>query len=259
MKLETLDNVVRSALTSNGLSIHWYFDFLHSAIRCLRELNLDIMRNVNSVILTPDANASAPLPCDYVDFVRVGFAAGQMVVPMSQKNDINNLPNRNAAGAVIPYNLNDLSFPYQMADILGYGYYYWYLNSFNVFGENTGGFYGFKGSQIQSFKVLTGQCRIQFDQNITAKKIFLDYISDGFGTGNCSAVTMVSPYAVDAIEKYITTQYYKSDPVKAKFVALAENDYYLAVKKLIARMNPLTAEDIRASFRKGYQQTNKAF
>lgn len=259
MKLETLDNIVRSSLLSNGLTIHWYFDFLHSSIRCLRELNLDVLRNVKPVNIPVDANGNVILPPDFVDYVRIGFQNGQKISPMTQDNDLNNLPNRNSTGGVIPYPPGTSLSPYDNQYDWYYGNYFWYFNGYNVYDEMLGGIYGYKGSQKMSFKVLPGQCRIQINQAYTGTSVYMDYISDGFDTYSCSTATVVSIYAIDIIEKYNTWQYYKTNPTKIKMVAIAENDYYTAWERLIARMNPFSNEDMRSAFRKGYVSTPKAF
>ncbi|MGH7239745.1 MAG: hypothetical protein ACREHG_06720 [Candidatus Saccharimonadales bacterium] len=259
MKLDSLDNIVRSTILTNGLTIHWYFDFLHSGIRCLRELNLDILKNVISVKLTIDINGNVALPCDYVDYVMIGFPAGQMVSRMSKDDKINSLPNRDSNGQIIPYRTTPVGYPYDAVDILSLGYYYWYFNSFNTYYENTGGLYGFKGYDQNTFKILPNQNRIQFNQNFCGSTVYMDYISDGFDTSCCSCATMVNIYAVDAIQKYITTDYYRSNPQKAKLILLAKQEYDLAVERLIARMNPITIADIRAAFRKGYVASPKTY
>lgn len=259
MKLETLDNIVRSSIISNGLTIHWYFDFLHSSIRCLREINLNVLRNTKSVILTIDNNGNSSLPCDYVDYVRIGFMDGQYVRPMTTNNAINNIVNRDSNGIAIPYPTYEGDPVYGNVLSLDYGYYFWYYNSMSPYAYRSGGIYGYEGNTGNSFKILENQGRIQFDQTFKGSNAVLDYISDGFDTSECNCSTLVSIYAIDTIEKYNTWQYLKTDPRKIKMLPLAENDYYLALKRLGSRMNPITDEDIRNAFRKGYVSTPKSF
>jgi hypothetical protein len=268
LKLTSLDKVVRGALTTRGVPIHYYFHFFNSAIRCLRELNLDIIRNINTVIIPVNANGSAILPCGYVDYVRIGYMVGQYTVDMSQKPSINRLPNLNAAGQQIPYtnalNVPDglqNEFPYNFMGWAGWGPYYYYLNT-NAYGESYEGYYNYLNPNLESFKVIGEQNRIQLDQNSQVTSLYLEYITDGFNDGTCSCCTLVSTYAIDAIEKYIIAQYAKHNQGKAtnfNAIALFERDYETAVRKLATRLTPISAADIRAAFRKGYTQAAKPF
>jgi hypothetical protein len=46
MKVYTLNNIVRGALMSRGYPMHFYLQFLHYGVQCLRELNFDVLQNV---------------------------------------------------------------------------------------------------------------------------------------------------------------------------------------------------------------------
>ncbi len=268
MKLTSLDKIVRSAITTKGFTIHYYGLFLHLAIRCLREINLDIIRNIHTVILPVDSNSNVTLPCDYVDYVRIGYMGGQYVIDMTQKTSLNRLPSYNIAGQVVPYpNIYNVpldlqnTFPYNLLGWGGYGPYYYFLNT-NGYGESYDGYYGYKSPQLQSFKVILEQNRIQLDQNSQVTQLYLEYITDGFDAGTASCVSMVSTYAIDTIEKYILLQFAKFNEGKAmnlQEVGLLQRDYELAVIHLASRLTPLSAADIRAAFRTGYGATAKGF
>ena len=265
MKYDSLDKIVRRALLDTGCSIHWYFYFYHNAVECLRELNLDILRNVKAVLLPVDQNIfTAKLPCDYIDYVRIGYTFGQEIVPMSYKDSLNRLPNLNAQGQPIPWPNTQPTdgtnqFPFALVDFFSYGYYYWYLNNYNSYGENLGGYYGYTGTQSQSFKVIEERGIIQLDQNSGVQTLYMEYISDGFDTQNCTCSTLVSYYAIDAIKAYIQLRQAMFYTRNKQQIPLFQRNYDLAVRRLIARKNPISNDDIRASFRKGYMNSPKPF
>lgn len=270
MKLVSLDNIVRSALTTSGLPIHYYYIFLHNGIRCLRELNLDIMRNIIPVLLPVDNAGQVTLPKDYVDFVRIGYEWGQFVAPMQQEGSINRLPYYNSSGQIVKYpsamnqstSTNQQFFTSDVFNIVGYGYYWYYLNNYNNYGEDMDGYYGLRnGFQNNTFKVIPERGIIQLNQATNVTKLYLEYISDGFNTTTCNCGTMVNLYAYDVIEKYIIWKVNQHNMPKTRLGQIDEmkNDYDNAIRILRSRMNPITKIDILSAFRKGYQQTIKTF
>src|ERR1051325_10022357 len=98
----SLDMITRSILMQRGYPIHWYIDFLKYSTECLRELTFDVLKVINSVKLPVNSYKAVTLPCNYVDWVKVGYATGQWVHPLAQ-GPINRLNNYDANGVKIPY------------------------------------------------------------------------------------------------------------------------------------------------------------
>lgn len=249
MRYQTIDNIVRSALMNCQYPIHWYLQALKSASDCLRELTFDTLQNVNTVNLTISDSGAADLPCDYVDFVKVGVPYSQYVRPLVQKDSINRLQNKDSSGNVIPYSDNESD------DFLFVPSFY--VSDFiNDNGEPLGRLFGFNAGWIQDgFKILRERGQIQVDQQLCATSIYLEYISDGQCSDNA---TKVHPYAQKTIEAYILWQFKQhSRAYGSQERELAKNEFSTQRRILRARMNGLTAQDIKRIVRKSYSATIK--
>ena len=75
-----LDSIVRQIILEDSLMPHDYIKLLSFGLTCLSELELDSIGKVNTVILKPDEFSQAPLPCDYVDWVRIGQPNGEYFI-----------------------------------------------------------------------------------------------------------------------------------------------------------------------------------
>lgn len=83
----TIDSIVRQVIIK-GLMPHDYIRLLSFGLNCLKELELDSIGKVKTVILKPDQFSQAPLPCDYVDWVRVGQPNGEAFIQFGPTNKL---------------------------------------------------------------------------------------------------------------------------------------------------------------------------
>jgi hypothetical protein len=242
MTWTSLDHIVRSVLNQKGYTIHWYFQYLKYAADCYRELHYDALRVIQTVKLPVNAHRAIPLPCDYVDWVKVGIARGQVVRPLVQANGINRLNQFNDAGEITTYTgtTTDEQTGYWASSNA------WDVVT-NDYGEHVGRDFGFRNSNMaDGFKVLRERSEIQLSESVNTDFVILEYISDGTGLSN--AATRVDPFAQVAIETY----------VKWQAVAASRDDinsreavtHWASVRKLKARKNPLRIEDIKRSLNK---------
>lgn len=258
MRWTSLDQIVRSMLLQRGYPIHWYIDFLKYATDGVRELTFDTLRVVNSAKLAVNSYKAITLPCDYVDWVKVGIAAGQYVHPLAT-GPINRLNNFDSLGNKIPYDdtLPDGSF----AEIRGT---IEYTNGLNSVGEFTGGIFNHNpGRSIGTYIELPERNEIQMDNNYPYDYVILDYISDG-ATCSCGcdcgsdSSTTIQPYAVASIEAYMD---WKMKSFNRAYgmgeVQLAEQQFIKQHKILRARKSGLSRWDIVQAARLGYSGTYK--
>jgi hypothetical protein len=258
MRFTSLDQITRSMLLQRGYPIHWYIDFLKYGTDALRELTFDVLKVINSAKLPVNSYKAVTLPCDYVDWVKVGVAAGQYVHPLAQ-GPINRLNNFDDSGNKIPYSdeLPDGTF----AEIRGS---IEYTNGLNSLGEHTGGIFNHNpGRSIGTFIELTERNEIQLDNDYPYDYIILDYISDG-ATCSCGcdcggdSATSIHPYAIAAIEAYIDWKMKAFNRAYgAGEVQMAEDQYIRQERKLRARKNGLTRWDIVQAARLAYSGTYK--
>lgn len=229
-----------------GYSLHWYLQGLKAASDCLRELTFDTLKNVNTIILTVDAEGAADLPCDFVDWVKVGATTGQYIQPLVQRSGINRLVNRDSAGLPIPYTDDSLI----INDNSGFNQFFngsWWGNGF----FNNTPWYGFNASNIQDgFQVFRERNQIQSDQLLGATSMYLEYISDG---QEANDATQIHPYAQKSIETYIFWQFLEHNrSAGGAEKQRAQNEFSSQRRILRARLNGLTKDDIMRIVRKSY-------
>ena len=248
MKLYSLDSIVRSSLLRKGYPIHWYMQFLKYSADCLRELSFDSLQNIRSVKLTLNEYNAVALPCDYVDWIKVGLENGQSVRPLAQTDGFNRLNNYDSSGNPALYATATTA----TENVLPY-----YEDSINTNGELIGRQFGFMGGNNPNcFKVLRERNggEIQFDTSYTAD-IILDYISDGMAS---DAATEVHPYATATIEAYINWQmkehsrtYNLGDKREAK------EQYDKEHRILRARLQSFSLTDLRRVLHNNYSGSIK--
>lgn len=247
MRYTTLDKIIRRELLARRLPMHYYVEFLVHASTCLRELTFDSLRIVNTVELTLNSYYAADLPCDYVDWTKIGLKMGQFVQPITQRDSINRLHNYNNQGQIIPYTdpaQVDFEFPFWPG--------YWMFQNINDLGENLGRLYGFNtGIVPDGFKILPERNQIQFLESARDTTYVLEYISDGQTSDNAS---QIDQYAWSTVEAFIDW----------KRTVNAANDHspeafnYKNQRRLLrARMSEITSWDIRQILYRNYQASIK--
>jgi hypothetical protein len=249
MRWRTLDGIVRSCLLQSEKTIHWYLPYLKAGSDCLRELTFDTLEVINTIRLQLNSYKAVGLPCDFVDWVKVGIPQGQFVQPLLQREGINRLNNFDDNGRKTTYNLPDPDnqdvLDANMINVNGL----WIENHFNDKGENVGRYFGIgAGSEPDTFKVLRERSEIQFNEALGQEDdpIILEYISDG-QTSN--AATKIHPYAQRTIETYI---FWKNSPNANNEKSPEAMQYHEAHRILRGRLSDITGDDLIRIIRRGY-------
>lgn len=247
MRYTTLDKIIRRNLLAKRLPLHYYVEFLVHASTCLRELTFDSLMIINTVELEVNDYYAVDLPCDFVDWTKVGVKAGQFIKPIPQRDTISRLHNYNSSGDIVPYNEPDainLQFPFWPG--------YWMFQNIDDLGENIGRLYGFNtGIGSNGFKYLPERRQIQFTESLEYTTIILEYISDGQTSDNAS---QIDEYAWSTIEAYIN---WKRSPNADVDRSMEARSYYNQRRMLRARMNELTPWDIRQILYRNYRGSIK--
>jgi len=194
MTYTSLHKIITGYLAQRRYPIHFYVEFLLYANRCIEEIHFDTMGNVRVKKLPVNDYGAITLPCDFMDWTKVGAINGQYVKPMFQREGLTRLNNYDGNGDKVAYDSSDETI---FTGLFGlFGNYVRYNEKL----ENTGRLYGSRGSQLESFKFIRERNEIQvnIDQDIT--EVVLEYISDGQESDNA---TQVNPYAKSTIEAYI--------------------------------------------------------
>lgn len=231
----SLDAITRSVLQQRQLPIHYYLQYLKHAADCFREFHYDTLRVINPVRLPVSPTGVVQLPCDYVDFVKIGVEVGQMVKPLYQSDAINRLDKLDTAGKPINY-----------PDADGGGIIAGSNITQNDNGEFIGRIYGFSNKVLDdTYKVIPERNIIQINQSLGLTEIILEYISNGTQKNN---FTKVDVLAQNAIECYMKWQ---ASPSADNEYSAEAKKFTQACRKLRARKNPLTAADILRSYKSG--------
>lgn len=247
MTFTSIDQIVRRVLLEKRLPIHYYLEFLTHACSCIRELSFDTLRIVNTVTLQHNSYYACDLPCDFVDWTKVGIKQGQFIQPITQRESINNLNNYTTTGEVIPYggtNTVNMDFPFWPG--------YWMFQNVDDLGENLGRLYGYNtGIANDGFKIIWNRGQIQLTESFDTCVIVLEYISDGQTVDNAS---QVDPYAQAAIESYIN---WKRSP-NADIDRSPEGVSFVNQRRILrARKDELTPWDIRQIMYRNYKGSIK--
>jgi len=240
-----VDSIVRQILLEKNLSMHFYIRLLSWGLDCLKELSLDAIGKVKTAELTVDEFGRVKLPCDYVDWVRVGTVSGQHVLRMGE-TDTYARQLRAENGIYVPY--GDAEFTSE---------YIWsspYVQDwFDKNGEFRGRGFGGNGTRTDTFMVLDGE--MQVDNNYSEGDVItLDYI--GYDTANASSY--VPKYAESTVRSYMEYKYVWSLPKGSPYdKSAAKAEYQNEHRKLVARVNPLDIEAMRRIKDRNFKQTVK--
>jgi hypothetical protein len=224
MIFTSLDKITRSVLLQRQLPIHYYVQYLKNAADCFRELHYDTLRIVNEVVLPVDANGFMAFPCDYIALVKLGLPIGQFVQPLHQQPGLHGLTN-----GIVPSPLLDGPATGGV--------------NVNDAGEVVGGFYAYSDAYLaDTYKVIKTREGIQLNPAYGVRQVYLSYVGS---PAYCNAASKVDPLAQETIEAY---QKWKHSPNADNWQSPEGQQYKLARKRLKARVNPLTPEDILRSF-----------
>lgn len=230
-----LSSLVREIILEKNLTPHAFVRLLSFGLGCLKELDLDITGQVASVDLSVDAYGRAKLPCDFVDWVRIGSNSGHYHLNMGQTSTFYRKLKKDANGAYIPM-VND-------PDALA-----WYTTQY-YWGGWYSGLNSNGGTKLDEFMILDGVA--QFGPAYgTGDVVTMDYIY--FDKAN--ATTEIHKYAESTIKAWMEWKYIlhlpKANPQDKRE---AKEYYFQQIALLQARRNNLTYEGImrlRARYQK---------
>lgn len=252
MVYTSLDTITRSVLLQKGLPLHWYVQFLKYATDGVRELSFDSMQAISTVTLSIDQrNFAANLPCDYIDWIKVGVPQGQFVQPLVQRQSINRLTNYTTLGQPVTYGdaqTVNLDFPFWPG--------YWMFQNVDDLGENVGRLFGYNTAFTNNFfKVIPERGQIQFAETLEQTTCVLEYIGSGMTTSNS---TKIDPLAQAAVEAYMDWKYkLHSRRFNGNDIEEAFRLYTIELRRYRARKDELTPWDIRQAVYRSYMGAPK--
>ena len=247
MKYTSIDKIIRRNLLAKRMPLHYYMEYLIHATTCLRELTMDSLRIINTVELELTDYYAADLPCDYLDWTKIGIKMGQFIQPITQRDTINRLHNYNSNGEIITYQdpaAFNQDFPFWPG--------YWMFQNIDDLGENLGRLYGFNTGLVpDGFKILKERNQIQFLETSRDTTYVMEYISDGQTSDNAS---QIDPYAWSTIEAFIN---WKRTPNADNDHSPEAYNFKNQRRLLRARMSQVTLYDVRQILFRNYRASVK--
>lgn len=254
MTLSTIDEICRRALLEDNLPIHFYPQMMYNAATCLRELNFDTLQIINTANLPISSYGSVDLPADFSDDLAVCLPIGSALSPLPKQDYITPLRiHDTTTGQFVPYATNDTTEEENTVWGFPMGFnYYWNVDSY---GQSTGRNFGGHGGTASGYKVIKERRQIQMTDDFISQSetnnIILMYISNGQSIDNASQIDYA---AFNTIRAY--QEWKKSGNANNEYSP--EGRYYNNQKRLLrARLNPLTATDIRNILHNAYTATLK--
>lgn len=242
MKVYTVNEIVRSALLTTGKPIHYYMNYLHYALKGVKEIGFDSPFKIKSTKITIDNNREVTIPDDYVDYVRIGWENGQYVKNLIEKDSYNRLMKFDNNGNQIPYEDAESDQDLIYAENND--------THANDKSEHLGRHFGHKPTYKNSFMVIPERNKILFDPSLgVGKTIVIDYITTGLPEKSSDATTLPA-YAAEAIERYILWRFAEQDrnaPMNQKI--MAKEEWNQAHKRYRSRRYHLSMDDILKSLR----------
>jgi hypothetical protein len=243
--MKSLAYVVSSAMTDIGVSDErHYVRFLKWAVDGYRKMNLHgLMPTVKTVELDLDkATNSAPLPQDYIDYLKIGVCRNGYMINFDLNNKIC-LPADNAVAPcpcepqVIEQALTDTSGVY-----LDYGYTWNYYNPHINNGIYTAGWYGVgAGFYGGGYRIDKNNNRVVFDSYVHADTIRMEYQSTGVSD---DGTALVDEGAIESLTAWVNYQrcLFSKDVLDVKLIPLHKSNFENAAMSYNAINNARTPD-----------------
>lgn len=234
----SIDECINSYMLRAELSNHKYFKLWHLAFEAMTEMGLDAFYHVKSIKIPVQANLTAPLPADYLQYSKVGVLNQQgEIIPMGINNKLT------VAFDLSPNRLTqvqDNTLPTQINEQGVWWYNYWN-------GQGMGNAYGLPSGSpfIGSFKIDTANGVIVLSENFSYEYVMLEYVSSPSPNAGDYYVPIQFKRAVIA---YLSWNDIIDIPVKTHMmnanVDRRRREYFNERRLAIARYDPINLPDL---------------
>lgn len=241
-----IDSLVRQVLLEKGLPVHFYIRLLSWSLDCLKELELDIIGKIKTDELVANNLGRVKLPCDYVDWARVGTVSGQYVLRMAPNDNYARALRQDSSGAYAPYSDGEYTSEYLWNSP-------YVMDWFDKNGSFRGRGFGGNGTPTDTFMVIGDE--MQLNNNYAeGDRITLDYLS----FDQASASSYAPKYSESTIRSYMEYKYAFSLPKSVPYDKnVAKSNYEGEYRRLVARVSPVDVDTIRRIKDRNFKQTAK--
>lgn len=232
-----LDEPITAYMDEAEIDNKKYFKLWNLAFRAMTELGLDAFYTIRSVKIPVNANLTATLPADYLQYSKVGVLNEQgEIIPLGVNNkltvafDLNPTRLEQTQDSSIQTQLNQQGV--------------WWYNYWNGFGFSN--LYGYPSGNpnIGSFKIDNANGVIILNENFSYPYIMLEYVPSPKEGGEY----YIPMQFKEAVIAYLAWKDIKSIPVKTHVqnnnVAGRRRDFYNERRLAIARYDPVNLPDL---------------
>lgn len=246
----TINSLVRSALMSQGLTIHYYLTFLHFALQGLREISFDTVGKIATIKLVPNAFGEAALPADYIDYIRFGYLRNRYLIPIGSTRSYIRSANIGSDGKQTGYPSGEGAL-ISAATFDPFASYH-----ISPYGEDLGRLYGLGGgTRNDIFQLIEERNVVIFGDKFSGTDtLYMEYLAAG---NYADADAVFHPYAESTLEAYIKYRYAEQRTSRLADVSRSQKDFYNQYRLLRARLNGLTKEDMIRQARESFRQSVK--
>lgn len=260
----TISAVAQEAASDQGLySEHMYFQYESWALSGYREAQFDFAQEIKTVLIPMNSLRVAELPCDCIDWIKIGIKIGERVYTVGLNTDMARINEADSCGNLLPNTPRQpVSAQPRGINMNAYIPAYFVFSNFN--GQSIQGQTDPKmgiqdGLSIKEYFDIEGKypnIRIRFSSEMMmAAQVYVEYISDGIEP---SGETYVNPYMYEYLRTYI---HYRRTEGNDNISLGVKRDWETKMerKRNIAaqRINSITPDDVINSSRKGFKLTLK--
>jgi hypothetical protein len=212
-------------------------------------LTFDTLQVTSTQLFDLNSYFAVDIPCDATDIIAVGIPFGQFVMPVTQRNTINNLTNAGPNGAPIPYGMpqnanNNQSLTFDAG--------YFVFQNINDLGENLGRLYGVNTGLVStSYKIIRGRNQIQFSENFPSANVVIEWIDDGQCIDNASKIDLRAQSTIEAYSVWKMSKN-RDDTRSPEAVSFGKE-----WRKTRSRISGTSLEDIRQCILRNYNGSPK--
>lgn len=234
MQTKTIDIIVREYLLDKGLSMHYYVECLHHALRCLDRLSqdYDIITNVRDTTLTIGSNDRVDIPASAIDVIDVyGVISGRRLSwhrddTLTTEYNLDSLDNQ------IPWPSEITDYDNQM---------YEYNMSSSTIDRSSGVFFGKVRNPKYRWSIDRVNNEIILAPNHEKTEVGVLYVTKGVST---STANVVPYYASDVIIAYIDWKMNDTGKSSNSRSEIKKYEYYNEMRRFKASHFSIGVEDV---------------
>jgi len=247
---ERIKDVINELIYQEGETTrHLYPRFKSFAREFVRDWYTGYRVEPKAVILNVKANKTVDLPDDYIDYTVIGYQVGQRVMPFFRDDKLAKYYQEKCGNKIA--NTEPIR-PDELGD-QGYQFGFGFHNYINLYGEHTGGEFGFGNSKPHSFTITGNQ--IALSSEVTGSQIYMEYVS----SSHLNSDTIYIPnLAAQALKYYVMHRHTSHDRDRNEYeISRWKREFHAELNRATLQAQKITTEDILNIVRSEFRMSPK--